>query len=160
MWLLGKLLQIWSAMLRWLFIYWFWLKLYLWALLTFAVVTEWGCYWSYSVPVPWSGNWVKLWLFFFLQFSFSHLLRDDSSFFSCQVSYMTGKLLLKLESVKFIIANHSVKSPHWLLFIFHPCAQFRDNSFLLYSSSRRISHFLQNTNVHVVELHSITSLAP
>lgn len=43
----------------------------------------------------------------FFQFSFSHLLRDDSSFFPCQVSYMTGKLLLKLESVKFIIANHS-----------------------------------------------------
>ncbi|AQK82915.1 ARM repeat superfamily protein [Zea mays] len=58
-----------------------------------------------------------------------------SLFLDLATGYMTGKLLLKLESVKFIIANHSVKS-------------------------QRISHFLQNTNVHVVELRSITSLAP
>jgi hypothetical protein len=46
----------------------------------------------------------------FFQFFFSFMRDDCSYFFSCQVSYMTGKLLLKLESVKFIIANHSVKS--------------------------------------------------
>lgn len=47
----------------------------------------------------------------FFQFFVSHLcVMTVHIFFSCQVSYMTGKLLLKLESVKFIIANHSVKS--------------------------------------------------
>ena len=79
------------------------------ALLTFVVVAVWGCYWSNSVSIPGACIRVKLWRYVFIPFS-QLCVMTILHYFFCQVSYMTGKLLLKLESVKFIIASHSVKS--------------------------------------------------
>ena len=65
--LLGKLLQIWSAMLRWLFSSTdFSFDFDPLALLTFVVVTVWGCYWTYSVSIPGACIWVKLWRYVFI----------------------------------------------------------------------------------------------
>lgn len=119
--LLARLLQTWNVILRWnSFHPLLMLDTFLHSVLHFnpCLFSEWGGHWSHPEFIFGAGIWVS---FVISVFGLEHwscllilenLISHNGAYLMYNYNsfgrYMTGKLLLKLDTVKFIVANHTV----------------------------------------------------
>ena len=125
MWLLAKSLQISSATLWWelcicYLLFNMLLKcsfIFIFFYFCFAYIAEWGGYWPHIESVLGTGIWVSLSHQYLTRrtgdvscFVYAFYLFPSKLFFGSHIfrRYMTGKLLLKLDTVKFVVAHHTV----------------------------------------------------